>query len=291
MIKSMTGYGKAEFEIDRKKITLEIKSLNSKQIDINTRIPVFFREKELEIRKILSEKLIRGKIDLTIYVENLGEESNSRINESILKSYFNQIKKVSDELNLVTDHSSLNAALKLPDVIKTEYETLDEEEWKTISGFLDIAIREIDNFRIREGASIASDITENTQKIRELLAQTAPFEGQRINAVKKRLTDNLNKLNINGNIDDVRFEQELIYYIDKIDMNEEKVRLENHCDHFMETIGQPGPNGKKLNFIAQEMGREINTLGSKAYESNIQRIVVMMKDHLERIKEQLLNVL
>jgi len=291
MIKSMTGYGKAEFEIDRKKITLEIKSLNSKQIDINTRIPVFFREKELEIRKILSEKLIRGKIDLTIYVENLGEESNSRINESILKSYFNQIKKVSDELNLVTDHSSLNAALKLPDVIKTEYETLDEEEWKTISGFLDIAIREIDNFRIREGASIASDITENTKKIRELLAQTAPFEGQRINAVKKRLTDNLNKLNINGNIDDVRFEQELIYYIDKIDMNEEKVRLENHCDHFMETIGQPGPNGKKLNFIAQEMGREINTLGSKAYESNIQRIVVMMKDHLERIKEQLLNVL
>jgi uncharacterized protein (TIGR00255 family) len=291
MIKSMTGYGKAEFEVNRKKITLEIKSLNSKQIDINTRIPVFFREKELEIRKILSEKLIRGKIDLTVYIENLGEESNSKINESILKSYFGQIKKVSDELNLVTDHSSLNAVLKLPDVIKTEYDTLDEEEWKTICSFLDNAIREIDNFRIREGESIASDITENTQKIRELLSKTAPYEDQRINTVKKRLTDNLNKLNINGNIDDVRFEQELIYYLDKIDMNEEKVRLENHCAHFMETIEQEGPNGKKLSFIAQEMGREINTLGSKAYESNIQRIVVMMKDHLERIKEQLLNVL
>jgi uncharacterized protein (TIGR00255 family) len=291
MIKSMTGYGKAEFEVNRKKITLEIKSLNSKQIDINTRIPVFFREKELEIRKILSEKLIRGKIDLTVYIENLGEESNSKINESILKSYFGQIKKVSDELNLVTDHSSLNAVLKLPDVIKTEYDTLDEEEWKTICSFLDNAIREIDNFRIREGESIALDITENTQKIRELLSKTAPYEDQRINTVKKRLTDNLNKLNINGNIDDVRFEQELIYYLDKIDMNEEKVRLENHCAHFMETIEQEGPNGKKLSFIAQEMGREINTLGSKAYESNIQRIVVMMKDHLERIKEQLLNVL
>jgi len=287
----MTGYGRAEFEINSKKITLEVKSLNSKQIDINTRIPVLFREKELEIRKILSEKLVRGKVDLTIYVENLGEEANSKINESILKSYFGQIKKVNEELNLVTDQSSLQAALKLPDVIKTEYETLDEEEWQSIRSHLDSALEEIENFRIREGKSIESDIIDNTEKIRELLAKTAPFEEQRINTVKKRLSDNLNKLNLNGNIDDVRFEQELVYYLDKIDMNEEKVRLDNHCSHFFETLNQAGAKGKKLNFIAQEMGREINTLGSKAYESNIQRLVVTMKDHLEHIKEQLLNVL
>ncbi|MDD4107695.1 MAG: YicC family protein [Prolixibacteraceae bacterium] len=291
MIKSMTGYGKAEFEVNKKKITLEIKSLNSKQTDINTRIPVLFREKELEIRKELSERLVRGKIDLTIYIENLGEESNSKINESILKSYFNQIKKVSMELDLATDHSSLQAALRLPDVIKTEYETLDEEEWTTIRSQMEKALQEIDNFRLREGESIESDIIENTKKIRELLIQISPFEEQRIEAVKKRLAENIGKLNLNGNIDQVRFEQELIYYIDKIDINEEKVRLENHCSYFLETINQPEANGKKLNFIAQEMGREINTLGSKAYQSNIQRLVVMMKDYLERIKEQLLNVL
>lgn len=287
----MTGYGKAEFEVNKKKITLEIKSLNSKQTDINTRIPVLFREKELEIRKELSERLVRGKIDLTIYIENLGEESNSKINESILKSYFNQIKKVSMELDLATDHSSLQAALRLPDVIKTEYETLDEEEWTTIRSQMEKALQEIDNFRLREGESIESDIIENTKKIRELLIQISPFEEQRIEAVKKRLAENIGKLNLNGNIDQVRFEQELIYYIDKIDINEEKVRLENHCSYFLETINQPEANGKKLNFIAQEMGREINTLGSKAYQSNIQRLVVMMKDYLERIKEQLLNVL
>lgn len=291
MIKSMTGYGKAEFEVNKKKITLEIKSLNSKQTDINTRIPVLFREKELEIRKELSERLVRGKIDLTIYIENLGEESNSKINESILKSYFKQIKKVSMELDLATDHSSLQAALRLPDVIKTEYETLDEDEWATIKSQMEKALQEIDNFRLREGESIESDIIENTKKIRELLIQISPFEEQRIEAVKKRLAENIGKLNLNGNIDQVRFEQELIYYIDKIDINEEKVRLENHCSYFLETISQPGANGKKLNFIAQEMGREINTLGSKAYQSNIQRLVVMMKDYLERIKEQLLNVL
>ena len=291
MIKSMTGFGRAEFEVNNKKITLEIKSLNGKQIDINTRIPSLYREKEIEIRKELSEKLIRGKIDLTIYVENHGEESNSEINESILKSYFKHLKKINTELNLNTDQATLHAALKLPDVVKTEYESLDEEEWQEILVNIQGVLKEMDEFRIQEGKALESDITENTKSIRDLLPQIDKYEKQRIETVKARLLENLNKLNNNGSADENRFEQELIYYLEKMDMNEEKVRLENHCSYFLETLNQPSPNGKKLAFISQEMGREINTIGSKAYESNIQRIVVQMKDHLERIKEQLLNAL
>lgn len=291
MIKSMTGYGKAIFEINKKKIIIEIKSLNSKQIDINTRIHSLYREKEITIRKEISEKLQRGKIDLTIYIEDHGEESNLKINESILKSYYDQIKNVSDDLNLLTDHTTLQAALKLPDVIKTGSETVDEEEWQIIMENLRKALQEIDAFRIREGEVLKADISDNTETIKELLRQTEPYEKNRITTVKKRLSESLNNLKINGNVDESRFEQEFIYYLDKMDMNEERVRLDNHCNYFMETLEQPSPNGKKLNFIAQEMGREINTLGAKAYDSNIQRLAVRMKDHLEKIKEQLLNVL
>jgi uncharacterized protein (TIGR00255 family) len=291
MIKSMTGYGKAIFEINKKKIIIEIKSLNSKQIDINTRIPSLYREKEITIRREISEKLQRGKIDLTVYIEDHGEEPNSKINESVLISYFNQIRNVNDALNLSTDHTTLQAVLKLPDVIKPEFKTVDEEEWQIIMKNLREALHEIDTFRIKEGEVLKADIAHNTKRIKELLLQTEPYEEQRINTVKKRLTDSLNNIKVNGNIDESRFEQELIYYLDKINMNEEKVRLKNHCSHFMETLEQASPNGKKLNFISQEMGREINTLGAKAYDSEIQRLVVRMKDHLERIKEQLLNVL
>jgi uncharacterized protein (TIGR00255 family) len=291
MIKSMTGFGKAEFEVNNKKITLELKALNSKQIDINARIPSVYREKEIEIRKELAEKLVRGKVDITIYVENHGEDSNSKINEPILKSYFESLKKINDELGLSTDQTIMQAILRLPDVVKTEYETLDEEEWQVILLHLRKALEDIDDFRRREGKALETDIIANTENIRELLQQITPFEEQRMETVKKRLTENLEKLNLNGTVDENRYEQELVYYIDKMDMNEEKVRLENHCNYFIETIVSPESNGKKLAFISQEMGREINTLGSKAYENNIQRIVVQMKDHLERIKEQLLNVL
>jgi uncharacterized protein (TIGR00255 family) len=291
MIKSMTGFGKAEFEVNNKKITLELKALNSKQIDINARIPSVYREKEIEIRKELAEKLVRGKVDITIYVENHGEDSNSKINEPILKSYFESLKKINDELGLSTDQTTMQAILRLPDVVKTEYETLDEEEWQVILLHLRKALEDIDDFRRREGKALETDIIANTENIRELLQQITPFEEQRMETVKKRLTENLEKLNLNGTVDENRYEQELVYYIDKMDMNEEKVRLENHCNYFIETIVLPESNGKKLAFISQEMGREINTLGSKAYENNIQRIVVQMKDHLERIKEQLLNVL
>ncbi len=291
MIKSMTGFGRTEFEVNNKKITLEIKSLNSRQIDINVRIPALYREKEIEIRKALSEKLIRGKIDFLIYMENHGEESNSKINEPILKSYFEHLRKISEDLDLETDQRTLHASLKLPDVVKTEYETLEEEEWQVIKDHIHETLLEIDQFREREGKAMETDIKANTDSIRKLLKKIDPFDTQRIDTVKNRLTESLKKLNLNDNQDENRFEQELIYYLDKMDMNEEKVRLENHCNYFLETLAQPAPNGKKLNFISQEMGREINTIGSKAYESNIQRIVVQMKDHLERIKEQLLNIL
>jgi uncharacterized protein (TIGR00255 family) len=291
MIKSMTGFGKAEFEVNNKKITLELKALNSKQIDINARIPSVYREKEIEIRKELAEKLMRGKVDLTIYVENHGEDSNSKINEPILKGYFRQLKEINEELGLPTDQVSMQAILRLPDVVKTEYETLDEEEWQVILEHLRKALDDLEEFRIAEGKALETDITANTESIKKLLQQISPFEEQRMETVKNRLTENLGKLNLNGNVDENRFEQELVYYLDKMDMNEEKVRLENHCTYFLETLVLPESGGKKLAFISQEMGREINTLGSKAYDSNIQRLVVQMKDHLERIKEQLLNVL
>jgi uncharacterized protein (TIGR00255 family) len=291
MIKSMTGFGKAEFEVNNKKFTIEIKSLNSKQVDINTRIPSVYREKDIEIRKELSDKLERGKIDFNIYIESLGDESNSKINEPILRSYFKQLSKISSELNLATDQSTLQAALRLPDVVKTEYQTLDEEEWGIILKNIRQAIADIDKFRVQEGDALRTDIVNSIVLIQSLLAQIEPFESQRIEALRTRLTENLDKLSLNGNVDKNRFEQELIFYLEKLDINEEKVRLANHCDYFIETIAEPIPTGKKLAFISQEIGREINTIGSKANNTEIQRIVVQMKDYLERVKEQLLNVL
>ncbi len=287
----MTGFGKAEFEINNKKFTIEIKSLNSKQIDINTRIPAVYREKDIEIRKELSDKLERGKVDFNIYVESLGDESNSKINEPILKSYFKQLSKISADLNLPTDLTTLQAALRLPDVVKTEYQTLNEEEWEIILENIKNAIADIDKFRVQEGNALQIDVVRNIDFIKSLLAQVEPFEGQRIELLRARLTENLEKLALNGNVDKNRFEQELIFYLEKLDINEEKVRLANHCEYFLETIAEPFPNGKKLGFISQELGREINTIGSKANNTDIQRIVVQMKDYLERIKEQLLNVL
>jgi uncharacterized protein (TIGR00255 family) len=287
----MTGFGKAEFEVNNKKIILELKSLNSKQIDISVRIPPVYREKEIEIRKELAEKMFRGKLDLTIYVENHGEETNSKINEPVLKSYFETLQRINSELELPTDQTTMLAILRLPDVIKTEYETPGEEEWQVILENLHKAIQDIDNFRIAEGKALEEDIIANTRSIMNLLDEIEPFEKERIETVKNRLSENLGKLQLNESIDENRFEQELVFYLDKMDMNEEKIRLANHCHYFLETLAMPESNGRKLNFISQEMGREINTLGSKAYDSSIQRIVVKMKDHLERIKEQLLNVL
>ena len=287
----MTGFGKAKFEINNKKITIEIKSLNSKQLDISTRLPALYREKDIYIRKIISEKLERGKIDLIIYLENFGEESNSKINESILKGYYNHLKKISADLELSTDNQILHTAMHLPDVIKTEYETLDEKEWEFISENIIEALEEVNRFRTQEGAALKTDITGNMDNILRLLSEIVPYEEQRIESIKVRLKESIEELKLSTNVDANRFEQELIFYLEKLDINEEKVRLANHCKYFTETINEEINAGRKLGFISQEIGREINTIGSKANEINIQRIVVQMKDHLERIKEQLLNVL
>lgn len=291
MIKSMTGYGKAEFETGNKKITIELKTLNSKQLDINSRIPALYREKDIVIRKEMNEKLVRGKMDFALYLENLGTESNSVINENIVSAYFRQLSSIQEKLNLPVTPEIMLSIMRLPDSVKTVYEELDEKEWISIHTNFKKVIEAVDEFRVQEGIALEKDIRSNIQEIMVLLEQVEPFEKQRLENIKTRITDGLNELNLNGNLDKNRFEQELIYYMEKLDINEEKVRLLNHCHYFLETMASNEVVGKKLGFIAQEIGREINTLGSKANESNIQRIVVQMKDSLERIKEQMLNVL
>jgi uncharacterized protein (TIGR00255 family) len=291
MIKSMTGFGKAEFEINNKKITIEIKSLNSKQADINTRIPQLFREKEIEIRREVTDRLIRGKIDFSIYIENLGDTSNAVINEGIVKSYFNSLSKINADLDLPVNERLMQVVMRLPDTVKVQYEQLNEEEWVVLLKYIRIALDQVDQFRQQEGQALEADLIVNIEQIVRLQSEIEPFEEQRIENVRIRLTEALSKLQLNGNVNPERFEQELIFYLERLDFNEEKVRLTNHCTYFLETMKESDGNGKKLSFISQEIGREVNTLGSKANESNIQRIVVQMKDYLERIKEQVLNVL
>ena len=291
MIRSMTGFGKAEFEVGNKKITLEIKSLNSKQLDINTRVPAMYREKDLEIRKLISEMVIRGKVDFAIYLDNLGTESTSRINAAIIKDYYKQLKTVYKELGLEINENAIQSIMRLPETVKMVYDELDETEWLVVRENLVATLEELNRFRDQEGLSLQVDIENSIQNILDLLKQAEPFENQRMENVKAKIKDSLDALQLNGSIDKNRFEQELIYYMEKLDINEEKVRLSNHCSYFTETMAESEPSGRKLGFIAQEIGREINTLGSKANESNLQRIVVQMKDNLEKIKEQVLNVL
>ena len=287
----MTGYGKAEFETGNKKITVELKSLNSKQIDINTRIPMSYREKELEIRKEISEKLVRGKIDFSIFVEDHGAESNSAINGPVVINYVNQLGEIQKKLGLPVTELIIAPVMRLPDSVKTVFASPDEKEWEAVFIQIQSVIQSVIQFRIQEGEALSRDITANLAEIQHLFKQIDPFEEQRMANIKARILESLNQINVNGSVDKNRFEQELIYYLEKLDINEEKVRLTNHCDYFLETLLGPGDSGKKLGFIAQEIGREINTIGSKANESHMQRIVVQMKDALERIKEQLLNVL
>lgn len=291
MIKSMTGFGKSEFEINNKKITIEIKSLNSKQADINTRIPALYREKEIDMRREITDQLVRGKIDLSIYVENLGETSSAIINEAIVKNYFENLRKLSNDLELPVNESILQIIMRLPDTVKVQYEQLEEEEWEILLANIRKALAQVGQFRLQEGTALEKDLLANIDAIQSLLKAIEPFEQQRIETIKNRLTDSLDSLRLNGTVDHDRFEQELIFYLERLDFNEEKVRLVNHCKYFLETMKDGEPNGKKLSFIAQEIGREINTIGSKANESNIQRLVVQMKDALEKVKEQVLNVL
>lgn len=287
----MTGYGKAEFGTGTRRITLELKSLNSKQTDINTRLPVLFRGKELEIRREISGRLMRGKIDFSLYVEDHGEESNTAINEPVVTAYYRQLTAIQQELGLPVTERIMETVMRLPETVKTVYEEIDEQEWLAVLRQIRLVIEAVNQFRIQEGEALSRDIRSNIADIQELLEQIDPYEQQRIENIKSRIRESLNEININGNVDKNRFEQELIYYLEKLDINEEKVRLRNHCRYFLETMQTEGAAGKKLGFISQEIGREINTIGSKANESRMQRIVVQMKDALEKIKEQLLNVL
>lgn len=291
MIRSMTGFGKTEFEVGNKKITLEIKSLNSKQLDISTRIPAIYREKDIEIRRLISEMLTRGKVDFALYLDNLGTESTSRINTAIVKDYYSQLKTVHEELGLEVNGSIMESIMRLPETVKMVYDELDEAEWLVVRENLVKSLEELNRFRDQEGLALRTDIEANIANILDLLRQVEPFENQRMENVKAKLLESLEALQLNGSVDKNRFEQELIYYLEKLDINEEKVRLTNHCSYFTETMSEGEPSGRKLGFIAQEIGREINTIGSKANESGLQRIVVQMKDNLEKIKEQVLNVL
>ncbi len=291
MILSMTGFGKAEFELNSKKFTIEAKALNSKQLDINTRIPSLYKEKDIEVRKEISESLQRGKVDLSIFFENLGDESNAVINTPVVKDYFKQLLQISTDLDISANAITLQSVLRLPDSIRVEREKLDENEWAVIRQHVKNALNELVKFRTQEGKALQKDIESHITAIANLLKKIEPFERGRIDKVTERIRENLAAYEQNGSFDENRFEQELIFYMEKMDINEEKVRLVNHCNYFLDTVQQDGNAGKKLGFIAQEIGREINTIGSKANHADIQHIVVQMKDELEKIKEQLLNVL
>jgi len=291
MIKSMTGYGKAMAETAQKKITIEIKSLNSKQFDLNTRLPWLYKEKEPEVRNMISQKLGRGKIDLAIYFDVIEDEGVPVINKAIVKNYYSQMKEIADELGISADNEILSTIMKLPDSLKTEKPDLPDEEWNLVKQQILESVNMLDLYRIEEGKSIESDIRKCIEAILGSLERVETFEPGRITKVREKLISMLEEYNGTENIDRNRFEQELIFYLEKFDINEEKVRLRKHCDYFLETIASEAPNGKIISFIGQEIGREINTIGSKANDASIQKLVVMMKDELEKIKEQTTNIL
>lgn len=285
MIQSMTGFGKASLQLPTKKITVEIKSLNSKGLDLNVRMPSAFREMELGLRNKIAQKLERGKVDFSLFVEVTGEETSSKINVPIVKAYINQMKEVvnGDETEL------LKMAVRMPDALKTEREEIDENDWKTIEGIIEQALDNIYSFRVSEGVSLEKEFLLRIGNIMSLMNETVALDGERIENVKNRLRIAIDELKVN--VDENRFEQELIFYLEKMDITEEKVRLENHLNYFIETLAGTEANGRKLGFIGQEMGREINTMGSKSNHAQMQKLVVQMKDELEKIKEQVLNVL
>jgi uncharacterized protein (TIGR00255 family) len=291
MIKSMTGYGKAFTETPQKKITIEIKSLNSKQLDLNTKLPWLYKEKEPEIRNLISQKLDRGKIDFVIYFDMLDDEVVTVINKSAVRNYYNQFKEIAAELKIALDDQIFTAIMKLPDTLKTEKPEMPEGEWEMVKFHILESITMLDLYRIEEGYSIIADLKKCISNILTFLETIGTFEAGRITKIREKLISILEENIETENIDKNRFEQELIFYLEKYDINEEKIRLKTHCEYFLETVNTSSPNGKILNFITQEIGREINTIGSKANDASIQKLVVMMKDELEKIKEQTLNVL
>ena len=285
MIQSMTGYGKAVREFPSRKITVEIKSLNSKNLDINTRVSSMYREKELDIRKLIANRLKRGKVDFALYMEITGESATSHINVGVVKQYMEQLKVISD----VDEDDLLTIAMRLPDVVSTEREEIDETEWHIILEAINEALDAVLAFRTQEGDVLEQDFALRVDNLKTLLQEVMALDPDRVPIVRERLERGI--ADIREKVDVNRFEQELIYYIEKFDITEEKVRLENHLSYFIKSLNSKDSNGKKLGFICQELGREINTIGSKANHAPMQKVVVQMKDELEKIKEQLLNVL
>ena len=282
----MTGFGKASLQLPTKKITVEVKSLNSKGLDLSVRMPSAYREMELGLRNQIALKLERGKVDFSIFIESTAEQTSTKVNVPIVKAYINQLREVypdADETEL------MKMAVRMPDTLKTEREEIDENDWIEIQKVISEALDYIGNFRKDEGASLEKEFQLRIGNIRQYMNDALALDPERVQAIKDRLQTAISELKVN--VDENRFEQELIYYLEKLDITEEKVRLTNHLDYFLETINGTEANGRKLGFITQEMGREINTMGSKSNHAQMQKLVVMMKDELEKIKEQVLNVL
>ncbi len=282
----MTGFGKASVQLPSKKITVEVKSLNSKGLDLNVRIPSLYREMELAVRTQVATALERGKIDVSVYIENTVEQTSTKVNVPIVKEYISQLRQVyadADETEL------MKMAIRMPDSLKTEREEIDESDWDSIQKVIDESLKNIQAFRVSEGASLEKEFLHRISNIMTTMNNTVALDHERIETVKTRLQTAIEDLKVT--LDENRFEQELIFYLEKYDITEEKVRLENHLNYFIETMAGREANGRKLGFILQEMGREINTMGSKSNHAQMQKLVVQMKDELEKIKEQVLNVL
>ena len=286
MIQSMTGFGKATLQLPTKKITVEVKSLNSKGLDLSVRMPSLYREMELGLRNQIALKLERGKVDFSIFIESTAEQTSTKVNVPIVKAYIKQLREVyadADETEL------MKMAVRMPDTMKIERDEIDENDWIQIQTVIEEALQNILNFRRDEGASLEKEFQLRIGNIRQYMTDALALDPERVQAIKDRLQTAISELKVN--VDENRFEQELIYYLEKLDITEEKVRLTNHLDYFLETINGTEANGRKLGFITQEMGREINTMGSKSNHAQMQKLVVQMKDELEKIKEQVLNVL
>ncbi len=294
MIKSMTGFGKGEAALRNKKITVEIRSLNSKQLDLSLRLPAVYRQSESELRALVTRLLQRGKVDVSVSVESQVTETSARINREVFAAYAARLREAARAAGLTTDTPEWDAAalqtlMRLPDVVSTESETISDEEHAALLAATEAAAAQLDAFRTQEGATLIADLLRRVDLIEEYKNEVVPFEQARTETIRARILDNIAKLGVE--VDRNRLEQEMIFYLEKLDITEEKVRLTNHCRYFREVAAEEEGVGRKLGFIAQEMGREINTLGSKANETNMQILVVKMKDELEKIKEQVLNIL
>ena len=288
----MTGFGKATADYGTKKVIVEVKSLNSKQLDINLRTPSLYKEKDIEIRNMIKNVLERGKVDMYIYFDNAEDDKDVAVNRSVVKQYYDQMLEVATSLGVeVNKGELLQTIMRFPDTMQARMEELDEEAWNCLREAIEKALSDVDQFRIQEGKVLIADILKRVDLIKSLSAEVPQFEKQRVVTIKQRLQDKMKEWGEIKNIDENRLEQEIIYYLEKLDITEEKVRLANHCKYFIETVEKEEAPGRKLGFIAQEIGREINTMGSKANDHDIQKLVVRMKDELEKIKEQSLNVL